>query len=1001
MRGKVKLFKASAGSGKTHNLTKEYLRLLYFDDFAYRHILAVTFTNKATEEMKKRIIEELHKLSAKDPRSRKILINILHDYSSFNISTIDRFFQQTMRAFAREIGKNSSYNVELDSDMVLLRATDQMMQELDKEENQGLLEWLLDLSYESIEKGENWDTRKGINSLVKKLYKEAYKLAKKEVGESLTNRNSLVEYRDMLKVIISDFEDKLRLYGREGVSILKESGINAEDFSGGQNSWAKKFGKLAGDDTLPPTSTFQKMYDSPENWISKDNLKKNPHLAALVQIACNNGLQDLMLKIVEMEDGRVNYQTATAIYSNIYSLGILADIEKFVNEYSKENGLVLLSETTELLNRIIDGSDTPFIYEKIGSRLDHFMLDEFQDTSVLQWQNFKPLIANSLASGNDNLIVGDVKQSIYRWRASDWEILSNSIYDDFDLERIEEKELNDNWRSCTNIVNFNNEFFPVAAKKCDYVIHGDKDSSEMLLTVSELYKEVFQTIPKERDVKPGYLELKFFPKKGDDEENWKVSALARISNTIDALTARGRKLRDIAILVRTNDEGALVAEELISKGYKVISGESLFLKSSQSVATIVSMLRYYNWPDDSINNTIAEFEGITLETNSKISRLPLYEMCEEIAGMLSESVRKSESVYIMSFLDIVLDFVKTRRADVSSFLSWWDEKGSKASVAAPEGQDAIRIMTIHKSKGLGIKSVIVPFFKCDFKNISGEIMWCKPSIEPFNAMTLVPVKYRSDLAKTIFALEYEEEYTRNIVDNLNLAYVAFTRAREELFIFAPEYSGKTISSVSDILFEIFSPSLNENKEHITGEIKIDAEEETSFAGEIQIPPFRSYDAFERLKLSLKAGDFFEEEKSSRNKGIIIHNILSRIYSETDIHDSVKEAVSLGELPADEENEIIITLTRLISSVSHRNWFSKKVGVYNELEIIEPGGNVRRPDRVLIGGECMVIDFKTGKLRPNSHVNQIKSYTSLLVQMGFENVKGFLWYLEDNEVVEVK
>ncbi|MCE5320625.1 MAG: UvrD-helicase domain-containing protein [Bacteroidales bacterium] len=1000
MRGKIKLFKASAGSGKTHNLTMEYLRLLFTNDFAYRHILAVTFTNKATEEMKRRIVEELFKRSALDPKSERILINILHDYSSFNISTIDRFFQQTMRAFAREIGKNSSYSVELDSDMVLFQATDQMMQDLGKEENEGLLDWLLNLSYESIEKGENWDTRKGINALAGQLFKEAYKLAKKEAGESLTNRSEIAGYRDMLKTIVSSFEDRLRAYGKEGVSIIKESGLTEEDFSGGAKSWAKKFGKLAAGDTDSPTKTFVEMYDSTEGWISKINLKKNPYLAALVQKAHDNGLRDLIGKIIDFEDERITYKTAQAIYSNIYSLGILADIEKFIRDYSKENGLVLLSETTELLNRIIDGSDTPFIYEKIGSRLDHFMLDEFQDTSVMQWQNFKPLIENSLASGNDNLIVGDVKQSIYRWRGSDWGILGKTIYDDFDNGRIDEKGLNDNWRSCSNIIDFNNEFFPFAAEMCDSIVGANSDMHENRISVKEIYSEVLQNIPENRETKPGYIELKFFPKTGNDEEKWKESALSQIQLKIDALRAKGRKLRDIAILVRTNTEGATVAEDLISKGYKVISGESLFLKSSQSVSTIVSLLRYYNKPDDSINNTIAEFEGITLESNPRIARLPLYEMCEELAGMLGEGVRTSESVYILSFLDLVLDFVKNKRADISSFLDWWDEKGFKASVAAPEGQDAIRIMTIHKSKGLGIKSVIIPFLTCSFKKSSGDIMWCKPLTEPFNAMPLVPVKYSSELAKTIFAPEYEAEYTRNIIDNLNIAYVAFTRAREELIIFAEEYSGKTISSVSNILFEKFAPLLNEENAFVLGELTPEIEEETQFTGEIQIPAFRSADAGERLRLSLKSGDFFEKEKSARTKGIIIHDILSRIYSMEDIVPSVKEAVAAGELSEAEESEVVATLARLIGSVSDRYWFEGKNGVYNELEIIEPGGVVSRPDRVLIDEECVVIDFKTGILRPRSHIYQIESYTALLKQMGYTSVKGYIWYLDENEIMEV-
>lgn len=1001
--GKVKLYKASAGSGKTHKLTEEYLRLLGEDNYAYRRILAVTFTNKATEEMKRRIVEVLFRKSKEDPRAGNILTNILHDYSQFNISTIDKFFQQALRAFAREIGKNSSYSVELDQDMILLQAIDQLILNLDREENAPVLEWLLNLSYEKIEAGENWDVKSDVFSTAKQLFREAYKLAVKESGNSITDKKSISVYNQILKEILTRYEDSMRGYGRSALSILKSHDLSADDFSYGKASFASRFAKLAAGDCSLSNDRFIAACNDTAKWFSKDTAKKNPALIAKAESAVDAGLLNLMNSITELEEEKyTDFVTAQAIYPNLFTLGILSDIDNSIREVSRENGIVLLSETTELLNKIIDGSDTPFIYEKMGTRLDHFMLDEFQDTSVLQWENFRPLVMNSLSSGYDNLIVGDVKQSIYRWRGSDWGLLNNNVYSDLGSDSISESELTENWRSAREIIDFNNDFFPYAAEQCDIIAAPSAEMEKNNFTVSDIYSGVQQHLPGERAAKHGYVEIRFFEEEKGAEETWKQKALSHIPQQIDALIESGQSLKDIAILVRSNLEGATVAEYLISKDYKVISEESLFLRSSESVSKIISTLRYYCKPGDSINNIIAEFSDIPLENKRDVGRLPLYEMCEAIAGELSEETRKGESVYILAFLDTVLDFVKNNRSDLSAFLEWWDEKGSGKSVPAPEGQDAVRVMTIHKSKGLGIGSVIIPFFTLDFSRADGGIMWCKPHIEPFNALPLVPVVRRSSLNQTHFSAAWKEEYMRNIVDNINLAYVAFTRAIDNLIVFAPanKSNGNGSSRISNFLYSKYEGEMNENMQVVFGKMNKKLSKSDDHSAEISIPGFVTTDPSERLKLSLRAGEFFSESQKARKRGVVIHSVLSRIYSESDIVASVKEAVSSGELSHEDEISTIQMLTDLVKSVKPRGWFQGKSGVYNELEILEPGGAVSRPDRVVIAGETSVIDFKTGKQRLPSHSRQISKYTSLLKEMNFTNVKGFIWYLEDNFIEEV-
>jgi ATP-dependent helicase/nuclease subunit A len=304
-----------------------------------------------------------------DPEAKSVLTNILHDYSHFNISTIDKFFQQAVRAFAREIGKNSSYSVELDQDMVLLQAIDQMILNLDKAENEPVLEWLLNLSYEKIEAGDNWDVKSGVFSTAKQLFREAYKLAVKESGDSITDKEAITDYNNILKEILGSYEDKMRGCAKNALSILKSSGLSADDFSYTKASFASRFAKIANGDFSLSSDRFYKACNDTSKWLSKDAVKNDPTLLARSEKAIELGLLDAMNSITELEEEKyTDYTTAQAIYPNLFTLGILSDIDKNIKDVSRENGIVLISETTELLNQIIDGSDTPFIYEKNGNQ---------------------------------------------------------------------------------------------------------------------------------------------------------------------------------------------------------------------------------------------------------------------------------------------------------------------------------------------------------------------------------------------------------------------------------------------------------------------------------------------------------------------------------------------------------------------------------------------------------------------------------------------------------
>ena len=1010
---KLKIIKASAGSGKTHTLTDEYLKLLFMKERAYRNILAVTFTNKATDEMKQRILEELFKGSVANARARRSLIEILHDYSSFSISTIDRFFQQALRAFAREIGRNSSYGVELDEDMVLMEAVDNMIQNLDKEDNRELLDWLTIFSFDAIEHGDSWNLRYKINTLAKELFKESY-LIKSRDEESLhiKNRASLSVYKERIKKIVDEYEKVYVSIGRRAVEIIENHSLLLEDFKYGKSGGVKIFFDAADSIVKYPTSRFFTLPDQPENWLTSTLAKSRPDIAAAIKSAYDAGLNNLTNEMVFHIELYKRYNSAKIILKNIYTLGILIDIEKYIKEYTKENNIVLIPETNELLNRIIDGSDTPFIYEKIGTKIDHFLLDEFQDTSTMQWLNFKPLIENSLSSGNENLLVGDVKQSIYRWRGSDWNLLNEDIYHQLSGYGIRERTLSQNWRSSKNIVEFNNRFFRYAAEFCDSRLTADEEDKDSPYTPNlsavKVYSDSEQSLPSIKKIDEGHVMVKFFEDQ-EDGTSWKELALAETSEILSNLRDSGYRYRDISFLVRSNKEGFEIVNYLIEKGYPVISDEAMLISSSISVGRIMTILKYLDNPKNSINNTIADIEGVIIEDIEQLVHLPLYELCERTVTIVAakrDISGGSEPLYMEAFLDVVLEYMRNGRANIASFIDWWDEKGCKKSIPTPNGQEAIRVMTIHKAKGLGLNAVIVPFFEIplDHIAISAPIIWTKPSEEPFNLMPLLPIKYSKELIDSIFEDDYYQERRRIFIDNLNIAYVAFTRAKRELIILSSRPKEKsTKANLSSTLYDMLShsPEIENNLIHFGSWNLVQSESNVHQLTETELPSLSSYDISNRLKLRLKGEDFFDPE-SRRNYGIAMHNILSKVYIESDLPKAVATSISEGEVGKDDYKSIMERLSAILATISERHWFDGSMKVLNELEIIEPGGKVSRPDRVLVNRtEAIVIDFKFGVVDERNHMRQVNKYLKLIKDMGYANVNGYVWYPEKSLVLQCR
>lgn len=1073
----IHVIKASAGSGKTHRLTGEYLRLLYSKPNNYRHILAVTFTNKATEEMKSRIVQELYNLmqgnksdyieqlseefrmNEKEIRAlaREILESILHDYSSFSISTIDRFFQQTMRAFTREIGITGGYNVEVDDTAYLPEVVDTMIYELDDTEKKDLSKWILDFMISKIQEGKKWSIKEEILKLGKEIFKEKYKSLSNTDKETIQNKEHLTKYRETLQNVIKEFERTLREIGKKGVEIMNKHGLTYSHFKGStKKSPFKHFVVWANGEVKIPTATFEKLPDNIDEWATKSI---DQATLSAIQSAYDNGLNDAVKKAISHFENYIFYNSANTILTYFYTLGILNDIQQRLQQIQQEQNILFLSDTTELLNKIIADSDLPFIYEKTGTRYTNYMIDEFQDTSAMQWTNFRPLIRESHDNNNLNLVVGDVKQSIYRWRNSDWRLLEDEIWNDLGKENIRPHVLETNWRSDANVILFNNTIFSVSSQLLQTEYNQSLNSipdgefkENISKKITDVYAQVQQFVPKKKADSSGKVDITFLD---NSEKDWMSQALERLPRKIEELQDAGFKLKDIAILVRRNTEAVEIAEYLLAYQednpdskykYDIISNEALVIANAQSIKAIIAILRWATNQNDRTVKTLAVYEFYRFHSDISpdealksfldgdsepefpdgmeahlhdLLRLPLYELVESFFALSEEKINEKESAYVQAFLDIVLNFSTQRTSNIADFLSWWDEKGYKKNLFLPDDQDAIRILTIHKSKGLGFGVVIMPFAEWDIDHDyrKNNIIWCRPNIAPFNDVSIFPIKYKTDLVDTIFREDYLEEKLFTYIDNINLLYVAFTRAKHQISVFTPKPTKKTetLTTISDLLWMSVSRSkqiigdaneyqidledylqVEENEAFFSiGQTdNIDKKENESAENEFTSKKWQSTPFDNRLKLRFKSIGYFNES-GKRDYGTLMHELISQVETIADIENAVNSKVISGELSESYRQQTIDELKQSLTLNDEiKNWYSGKYTILNEVMILHPKYSFSRPDRVMIGdNEVIVVDYKFGELQEEKYKRQVAHYMQHIREMGYKNVSGYLFYVK--------
>ena len=1050
----LKLMKASAGSGKTYSLARQYIELLLksSDRYAYRHILAVTFTNKATDEMKSRILKELH-IMASDPsvsdyrdyfvpslfasetdmqdKAKKVLQDILHDYSAFAVSTIDRFFQHTLKAFSREIGHFASYQVELDKDSLVAESVDRILDSL-TEDNGGLLSWLTDNVLEQIEQGGRYSLDANLMDMAGRLMSPQRQEVLDQAGithEDLCTPGRLQEIRRRCREIQTKFRERVKESAQDVLDVLVNAGVNPEDSNRKFMGALYNYNELGAHDKLvAPKPTFIEKALNPSQWFArskeKDLLPKVIHvLGDPLEDFCNLWGTEYSV-----------YNTACILDSQLYGLGVAAELSRTFAALMKEKNVLCIDDSNVLLKKIIDGAEAPFVYEKLGVRYEHFLLDEFQDTSNVQWQNFKPLLQNSESQGGENLIVGDVKQSIYRWRGSDWKLLDTTIPEEFHGHK--ETVLDTNYRSLSNVVKFNNEFFKAAAVVLDIM---DSEEGKETHAMARIYADVEQKVAK-KDKPGGNVRLSFCDKDKELDEVLKAIGRAREA---------GARLSEIAVLVRSNISGERVAKYLIDNGISVVTDDSLKVKNALTVRRLVSLMSYMDNPQDTVAGYLAGMLEVSLPQGCTSLTDIAEQLYREIVKGDTDDVWKGELLHIQSFMDCLQEYASANGNSLRGFLKFWQEKDP--SISSPSSGDSVRIMTIHKSKGLDFPYVILPFAE----NISlykADNYWCSPDLKGTGLEGVAEGVYDVSLSKsscdTLFAEHYRKENFLQHVDNINTIYVAMTRAALGMHIISKTPPAKCIEAVdagklpdfkdfSQILYwfaatnTVFSDISGGVEDDVIwfekGQIvDFDALRKSGESSEETFPivcgqEFPSIplnqalsddedvDVRERgrLKFSADSLDFFKDDKagvsaSNRVRGIVLHDILAQVNLPEDIPSAVDSARQNGYLTEEEAAVALDHLTAAVEAVTERNWFPKDPeAVYNEASLIDTDGSVYRPDRVVVaGGEVQVIDYKFGE-HYRKYERQVGRYMNIWRRMGYEKVSGYLWYLDSGNIVELR
>lgn len=1094
--------KASAGSGKTYTLVKEYLIMLlgkkteggnYILDKHpndnHRYILAITFTNKATEEMKSRIVETLDVLASnpdespyitdlttmlgasKDGISKSAGIaerQMLEDYTNFNVCTIDTFFQKILRTFAYEVNLSSNYGVELNDEYVVELGVNNLKTRLHDEsgkKNKSLSHWLWMFVQDSIKNGSSWDvfykpkSKKTVdNSLynfAKVLTNEVVKKNSKQLFDFLADPKNIQAFNVALNSGISNLIPKVKECVSNIYELLKGPDIKA-------NNYFTKF--------------LDAMNNSANPFLIKDLDKKVEKKIADQSFVNKNSAKvnesAICLYLEQIRDYGTVYASYKKILDLTYQLGLLGDINASMQDFANENNTILLSGTNDIVKRIIDGCETPFIYERIGMYLHNFLLDEFQDTSRMQWENLLPLVRNGLANGHDSLIIGDVKQSIYRFRNSDPQLLHSQLKVDFSNDSIKYNEGGSiNWRSARNIVHWNNAFFQFLSKALD---------------MDEFYADVEQEVSPKNEKLPGHVVVarREIPDKkkdtdgsndsktesndnsNDNDSNFKEWAIEKMIVDLQSLLARGFKQKDIAVLSNTNREGQLAISRIMKwnienpdKQMKVVSEESLLVISSPAVRIVVNILkmldrceahnedgrempmvlRRFEANRSEGMDTSEAFEDAIVSKDEDIADYidRLYETSKSacldsvveqiIKSQLSKQMTEENTPYLLAFLDSVVDFMSRYGSNIHHFLKWWDKVGPGLSISSPDNIDAIRVITIHKSKGLQFPCVLIPMFDWNFDQSSIEWIETAGFKDKLPKGVAIPpiVPVKRDNKRTLFDNEFKKIARSNIMDSLNKTYVACTRAQYELIIYTENNKelGLQLSQFletcrnnnngiaptptencdPDVVYELGKPMLRSDIPALNSD-------DNALPDNVEsriMPPYSVVSDVDRWKLT-SPDIIIDVRGTTRWVGEMLHKVMERVRTPKNLRKAFGRALHRGMITEEEHDEYLALLSKRLADPRVADWFANDNRLMLERSVTIGGNGQKRPDRVVMkpNGEIIIVDYKFGDRSDDNdtkYKRQVAGYKRAVCDaLGCrpDCVSGYVWYIHSGDILAI-
>ena len=1056
------IYDASAGSGKTYTLVKEYLKIILVSKKpdAYRNILAITFTNKAVHEMKSRVLESLSQFSKENPsekalqlmqdissdtglslnaiteKAKSIIKNLIHNYAAFDISTIDKFTHKVIRAFAHDLNLPITFEVSLDTEILLTEAVDAIIAEAGNDEE--LTKLLVDFTMEKTDDDKSWDISREIMETGKLILNENNReeithFDKKKITDFVVIKNKLTELTKELETACVDLAN-------DALLLIENNGIDTNSFSYG--TFPKHLNFFREKDSRANNHRFREFDDI--------KIKKDAKDKAIIESIIPT-LLEILDSIYTKTEKLLFYM---AFLKNITPLSLLNTLSNKLTEIQKEQGILSITEFNKLIHDQIQNQPAPFIYERLGEKYKHFFIDEFQDTSEMQWQNLIPLIDNATSSEDllgergSLLIVGDPKQSIYRWRggkAEQFIELSKDI-NPFNNPEKELFSLKTNWRSYSKIIDFNNQFFGFIANEFS---HND---------YKDLYKN--HSHQEENNKKGGYVNISFLPKSekadnGEEENPAKVEMyLLATLNRIQKVKANGFSYKDIAILTRKKDNGIAIANYLTQQGIPILSSESLLIGSSSEVQCIIAVLYYLknnndreskanflyyiaSTRDQRPNGTklncqqklaIHDFIALGMEQNSETDfeqwlasfdihfsfkntrKKSLYEATESIISKIIPIEKRN--AYVQFFLDIVLEQDIKKQAGISDFLLYWDANSGKLSIPSPEGREAVRIMTIHTSKGLEFPVVIFPFAEEDYSKGPREKIWLNADEEQVGLPKVLVDKNNnvSGYGESA-ALIYQQKKQEELLDDINILYVAMTRAEEQLYIISGIVSRNKDGILPSNTASFFIKLLEEKNQFNEGKLeyefgsaeKLSETEESKDETEI-IPQLTTTLNMKNIKIAQRESLMWNtKQQKAIEYGNILHEILSFIKTKDDIDLALTKAIENGLIVSSQKEDVLKTIYEIVNHQDLSLFFSNEHKILNEKTIIQKEGNLVIPDRMVLTklNEIYLLDYKTGTHQTKYQL-QLENYQKAIEKMGFKVTKKALVYIGDTlEIVNLQ